>query len=72
MSKEELSRKIGEIEKQLMINEDLLRTYQLKKRDDLDSDTWDILEVVATSTTALRSLRAFMADKLREEGVFIV
>lgn len=73
MTKEELSKAIGDIEKQLMENERIYRKYELKRKDELDPETWDIITRLGELSIGLMIAKNDLTRKLREEhGIFII
>lgn len=73
MVKDELSRTIGIIEKQLMENERVYRKYELKTKEDLGSEVWDSVIRLGETSVALMIIKNELMTKLRKEyGIFII
>ena len=73
MTKDELSRTIGIIEKQLIENERVYRKYELKTKEELGSEVWDSVIRLGESSVALMIIKNELTTKLREEyGIFII
>lgn len=73
MTKDELSRTIGIIEKQLMENERVYRKYELKTKEELGSEVWDSVIRLGETSVALMIIKNELTTKLRKEyGIFII
>lgn len=73
MSQGELVYAIGQIDKELTRNEEVLAKYRLERKDNIDPEIWDLLNRLGEVSSYLIRTRDKIATDLRDNyGIFII